>query len=129
MRSCRSLSTCLLVLLAAGALLVIAGCGSTLDDGPAGAGSVKVIATTTQVGDFVRAVGGDRVEVVQVLQPNSDPHEYEPRPDDVRALLNAPVVFESGDELDAWMDEVVDASGADPRIVVLAAANVAHVAG
>jgi zinc/manganese transport system substrate-binding protein len=66
---------------------------------------------------------------VQVLQPNSDPHEYEPRPDDVRALLHAPLVFESGDGLDAWMGKVVDASGAHPRVVVLAAANVSRVAG
>jgi zinc/manganese transport system substrate-binding protein len=129
MGSRRRSSICLLALLATGALLAIAGCGSTTDHGPARAGSVKVVATTTQVGDFVRAVGGERVELVQVLQPNSDPHEYEPRPDDVRALLDAPLVFESGDELDAWMGKVIDASGADPRVVVLADANVAHVAG
>jgi ABC-type Zn uptake system ZnuABC Zn-binding protein ZnuA len=129
MRSLRRLSTCLLALLSATAPLAIAGCGSATDDGPARAGSIKVVATTTQVGDFVRAVGGERVEVVQVLQPNSDPHEYEPRPDDVRALLHTPLVFESGDGLDAWMGKVVDASGADPRVVVLADANVARVAG
>jgi zinc/manganese transport system substrate-binding protein len=64
-----------------------------------------------------------------VLQPNSDPHEYEPRPNDVRALLDAPLVFESGDGLDAWIDKVVTASGADPRVVVLADANVARVDG
>ena len=62
---------------------------------------MKVVATTTQLGDFVRAVGGGASHVVQLLQPNSDPHEYEPRPDDVRALLDAPLVFESGDGLDA----------------------------
>src|SRR5215213_1588524 len=129
MRSLRRLSTCLLALLSVTAPLAIAGCGSATDDGPARAGSVEVVATTTQVGDFVRTVGGERVEVVQVLQPNSDPHEYEPRPDDVRALLHAPLVFESGDDLDAWMGKVLDASGADPRVVVLAAANVTHVAG
>jgi ABC-type Zn uptake system ZnuABC Zn-binding protein ZnuA len=125
----RRLSTYLLALLALTAPLAIAGCGSVSDDRPARAGSVKVMATTTQVADFVRAVGGERVEVVQVLQPNSDPHEYEPRPDDVRALVEAPLVFESGDDLDAWMGKVIDASGAHPRVVVLAAANVARVAG
>jgi len=124
MRSLRPLSLCLL------ALLLVAGCGSASDDdGPARPGSVKVVATTTQVADFVRAVGGERVEVVQVLQPNSDPHDYEPRPDDVRALLDAPLVFESGDDLDAWMAKVVEASGADPRVVTLAATNITHVAG
>jgi zinc/manganese transport system substrate-binding protein len=128
MRSRRRPFPRLLVLLAAVTLLAIAGCG-TSDDAQPPAGAVKVVATTTQVGDFVRAVGGERVDVVQLLQPNSDPHEYEPRPDDVRALLDAPLVFESGDDLDAWMGEVVDASGADPRVVVLSAANVTRVAG
>jgi ABC-type Zn uptake system ZnuABC Zn-binding protein ZnuA len=90
---------------------------------------VKVVATTTQLGDFVRAVGGERVQVVQVLQPNSDPHEYEPRPDDVRALLDAAAVFESGDGLDAWMDKVVAAAGGHPRVVTLANTNVARLPG
>ncbi len=61
MRSLQRPSTCLLALLSVTALLAIVGCGSATDAGPARAGSVKVIATTTQVGDFVRAVGGDRV--------------------------------------------------------------------
>ncbi|CAN5289861.1 hypothetical protein BH20ACT16_BH20ACT16_07030 [soil metagenome] len=30
-----------------------------------------------------RAVAGNRVDVRQMLQPNADPHEYEPRPSDV----------------------------------------------
>jgi zinc/manganese transport system substrate-binding protein len=129
MRSSRWLPTLLLALLSVSAPAALAGCGSATDAGPAPAGSVKAVATTTQLADFVRAVGGDRVEVVQVLRPNSDPHEYEPRPDDVRALLHAPLVFESGDALDAWMGKVVEASGAHPRVVVLAAANVSRVAG
>jgi zinc/manganese transport system substrate-binding protein len=90
---------------------------------------VKVVATTTQLGDFVRAIGGERVQVVQMLRPNSDPHEYEPRPDDVRALLDAPLVFESGDGLDAWMGEIVAASGGHPRVIALAASNVTRVPG
>ncbi len=107
----------------------VAGCGSSVSSEPAKPGAVKVVATTTQVGDLVRAVGGERAQVVQVLQPNSDPHEYEPRPDDVRALLDAPLVFESGDDLDAWMAKVVEDAGGDPRVVTLADANVARVAG
>jgi zinc/manganese transport system substrate-binding protein len=121
-RAIRRLSACLSVL-----VLLAAGCGSS---GPTPkTGAVKVVATTTQVADFVRAVGGARVEVVQLLRPNSDPHEYEPRPDDVTALLDAPLVFESGDGLDSWIDEIVAASGADPRVVTLADANVTRVAG
>ena len=38
-------------------------------------------------------VGGDGVVVHQLLQPNSDPHDYEPRPDDVVATAGADVVL------------------------------------
>ena len=44
----------------------------------------RVVATTTQIGDWARAVGGDRVDVTQILQPNTDAHDYEPRPYDVK---------------------------------------------
>jgi ABC-type Zn uptake system ZnuABC Zn-binding protein ZnuA/ABC-type Mn2+/Zn2+ transport system permease subunit len=97
------------------AVLLLAGCGSS-----AGGGSgLKVVATTTQVGDWVRAVGGPEVQVHQILQPNTDPHEYEPRPRDVEATAGAKLVFENGDRLDHWMDKVVSSSGGDPRIVDL----------
>jgi ABC-type Zn uptake system ZnuABC Zn-binding protein ZnuA len=119
------LCACLLAVLAAAA---VAGCRSVSTE-PAKPGAAKVVATTTQLGDLVRAVGGEKAQVVQVLQPNSDPHEYEPRPDDVRALIDAAVVFESGDDLDAWIAKVVEDTGGDPRVVVLADANVARVAG
>ena len=46
-------------------------------------GRLDVVATTTQIGDLAREIGGGAVEVDQILQPNTDPHDYEPRPSDV----------------------------------------------
>jgi ABC-type Zn uptake system ZnuABC Zn-binding protein ZnuA/ABC-type Mn2+/Zn2+ transport system permease subunit len=98
--------------------LLAAGCGSESsgDDG-----QVKAVATTTQVGDFVREVGGEAVEVEQILQPNSDPHDYEPRPSDVEAVAGAELVFVSGRGLDDWAEELVSDSGGDAQIVNLGA--------
>lgn len=127
MRMVRSAAVWLSGLVAVGVAVILMGCGAGSSSVPRGA--VKAVATTTQLGDFVRAVGGDRVQVVQVLRPNSDPHEYEPRPGDVTALLHAPVVFESGDGLDSWMGKVIAASGGHPRVVVLASSNVARMPG
>ena len=81
-----------------------------------------VVATTTQIGDFAREVGGDAVNVHQILQPNTDPHEYEPRPDDVEATGGAEVVFENGDSLDRWMGSIVSHAGGSPTVVDLGAA-------
>jgi ABC-type Zn uptake system ZnuABC Zn-binding protein ZnuA/ABC-type Mn2+/Zn2+ transport system permease subunit len=107
-------------LLAAAAVLVaavvVAGCGSGSDGA---AGRLRVVATTTQIADWMRQVGRDDVELHQILQPNTDPHEYEPRPKDVEATAGAAVVFESGDGLDDWMGKVVSQSGGHPHVVVL----------
>jgi ABC-type Zn uptake system ZnuABC Zn-binding protein ZnuA len=67
----------------------------------------------------VRNVGGGRVALDAVLRPNSDPHEYEPRPSDAAALAKADVVFRSGGDLDEWLDEVVDSAGGDATQVTL----------
>jgi ABC-type Zn uptake system ZnuABC Zn-binding protein ZnuA/ABC-type Mn2+/Zn2+ transport system permease subunit len=102
---------------AAATVALLAGCGAAR--GPAPPGQAKVIASTTQIGDFARAVGGDRAEVVQILKPNTDPHDYEPRPSDVVETGDADVVLLNGDELDHWMGQVTEAAGGDPAIVDL----------
>jgi ABC-type Zn uptake system ZnuABC Zn-binding protein ZnuA/ABC-type Mn2+/Zn2+ transport system permease subunit len=112
---------------AAAALALLAGCGAGGDD--AAPGQVKVVATTTQLGDFARAVGGDRAKVVQILKPNTDPHDYEPRPSDVRETTDADVVLLNGDELDHWMGQVVEAAGGDPAVVDLGAREPVKLAG
>jgi ABC-type Zn uptake system ZnuABC Zn-binding protein ZnuA/ABC-type Mn2+/Zn2+ transport system permease subunit len=99
--------------------VAVAGCGS--DDGSSTAGGghepIKVVASTTQLGDVARAVGGDAVKVTQILRPNTDPHDYEPRPADIEATADADVVLTSGDNLDRWMGEVVKTAGGSPRVL------------
>ena len=103
-------------LVAGGAFLT--GCGSGDGSGDGGA-SVRAIATTTQIADVVREVGGDGVEVTQLLQPNTDPHDYEPRPSDVEAFPDADVIFINGGHLDEWVEELIDDSGSKARVVDL----------
>ncbi len=98
-------------------VLVIAGCGGAA--GTAEPGQIRVVATTTQIADFARIVGGGRAKVVQILQPNTDPHEYEPRPSDVLSSAGAGVVFENGDNLDRWMRDIVKQAAGHPRVVDL----------
>jgi ABC-type Zn uptake system ZnuABC Zn-binding protein ZnuA/ABC-type Mn2+/Zn2+ transport system permease subunit len=99
---------------AVAAAALLTGCGSTESDH-----GVLVVATTTQIGDFVREVGGDAVTVHQLLQPNTDPHEYEPRPNDVIATAGADIVLANGAGLDTWMAKVVSRAGGDPLTVDL----------
>ncbi len=111
------LRPCVPVLLTAALLVatVLAGCGTGAS--PSGSG-VRVVATTTQLADFTRNVGGKRIALSQLLQPNTDPHEYEPKPSDVTAVADAQVVIEHGLGLDDWLDQVVANAGGDPVRVV-----------
>ena len=97
--------------------VTVAGCdgGSTHADG-----TIDVVATTTQLGDIVREVGGPSVHVHQILQPNTDPHEYDPRPDDVQSAAGAQLIVDSGDNLDRWMDKVLHEAGGHPDVLTIA---------
>jgi ABC-type Zn uptake system ZnuABC Zn-binding protein ZnuA len=106
----------------AAALLVavaLSGCASGGGGTASGRERLAVVATTTQAADLVANVGGDRVAVTRLLAPNADPHAYEVRPDDVRALASAKVVVRSGGDLDAWLQGAIDASGTAARPLVL----------
>jgi ABC-type Zn uptake system ZnuABC Zn-binding protein ZnuA len=103
--------------LAVGALagvLSVAGCGSgpmAATTAPSDGQRLGVVATTTQLGDFARNLGGEKVTVTQILQANVDPHDYEPTPADIAAIGKAKVLLRNGIGLDRWLDDTVTASG------------------
>jgi ABC-type Zn uptake system ZnuABC Zn-binding protein ZnuA len=95
-----------------------AACGGDSAASGSGAGSFRVVATTTQVADLARNVAGTRASVTQILAPNTDPHEYEVRPGDVKALIEADLVLRSGGDVDEWLDDALSAAGVDKSDVV-----------
>jgi len=117
-RAVRKSRPAALAVAALGLVLFAAGCGNGGGDGD---GPIKVVATTTQVADLVREVGGDQIDLTQILQPNTDPHDYEPRPSDVEAFVDAKLVFKSGGHLDEWTDQMIEDSGSDATVVDLSA--------
>jgi ABC-type Zn uptake system ZnuABC Zn-binding protein ZnuA len=93
----------------------VGGCGESTSS--ANGGRVAVVATTTQLGDLVRQIGGDAVDVTQMLRPNTDPHDYEPRPDDIQRTAGAQLVVVNGDNLDRWMAKVIANAGGKPTVL------------
>ncbi len=106
-----------LILCASLLCLLPAACG---EEAAGGSGRLDVVATTGQVADFAREVGGKRVRVTGLLAPNADPHAFEIRPDDVKELAGADLVVRSGGDLDAWLDGAIESAGADGQVVGLA---------
>lgn len=96
---------------------VFGGCGS--DSG--GNAEVTVSASTTHAADLAAAVAGERATVAGILEPGSDPHDYEPRPSDAEALLDADLILRSGGEIDLWLDDLIDGAGPEAPVVDLLA--------
>jgi zinc/manganese transport system substrate-binding protein/manganese/iron transport system substrate-binding protein len=76
-----------------------------------------VVTTTTQLTDFARVIGGDRVRVYGLLKPNVDPHDYEPTPADLEALRHADLIVKNGVGLESWLDRTIKSSGSKARVV------------
>ena len=79
---------------------------------------LPVVATFSILGDFVKNVGGYRVEVTALVGPNGDVHVYLPTPADARKLSIAKVVFINGLGLEGWMTQLITASGTKAPIIV-----------
>src|SRR5687767_10387876 len=72
---------------------------------------LKVLATFSIVADFVRHVGGDRLELTMLVGPNSDAHVYAPSPADAKKIADAKLVVANGMGFEGWIPRLVRASG------------------
>ncbi len=109
---------------AAATLVLLGACGSDdAGDGAAAGGTTSpgtqlaVVATTPEVADFVRNIGGADVAVTQIIKPNVDPHDYEPTPADIQAISQAKLVVKNGVGLEEWLDPTIESAGFTGTVV------------
>jgi zinc/manganese transport system substrate-binding protein len=85
----------------------------------ASAKTLTAIASFSILADVVKEVGGKHVEVKSLVQPNGDPHQFEPSPDDAKALKAADVTFVSGEGLEGWFEKLAGAAGYKGKPIVV----------
>jgi zinc/manganese transport system substrate-binding protein len=78
----------------------------------------KVVATFSILADFVKQVGGDRLEIQALVGPNGDAHVYQPTPEDAKTLAGAKVIVTNGFGFEGWMERLIKASGTKAPTVV-----------
>src|SRR4051812_35141492 len=103
-----------------GCLLAVLACGGPKASTSGGSAALKVVTTTTVFADFVRAVGGDRVDVVSLVPKGGDVHTFDPRPTDITRVADAQLIVANGLGLDEWLTKLAGDSGTKARIVTLA---------
>ena len=105
--------------------LLLAACGGSGSSSGASGGSagsstkVVVVAAENVWGSIAAQLGADRVQVVGVItNPDTDPHAYEPTPQDARTVAQAQYVIINGAGYDPWAPRLVDANPASGRVVL-----------
>ena len=81
------------------------------------AGRLEVVASFSIIGDFVKNVGGDRVDVTTLVGPNGDVHVYTPTPADAKKIADAKLVIINGFGLEGWLPRLIQASGSKAPII------------
>lgn len=74
--------------------------------GSASAAPLKVSATTSIMADFVRVVGGSRVQVNVIVPPGSDSHTFQPSTGVIRSLAQSRALFANGAGLEPWLPKL-----------------------
>ena len=93
----------------AGLVLLLAGCTRTADSGGAADFSdrkMKVVVTTNVIGDLVRQVAGDAVDLATLMGLGVDPHLYRASEGDVQTMAEADLVLYNGLHLEGKMTDV-----------------------
>ena len=63
---------------------------------------LKIAASFYPLAHFAEQVGGENIEVTNIMPPGSEPHEFEPTPGDLRKLYNSSIFIFNGAGLDPW---------------------------
>ena len=103
------------------AILVLTACSTQADNTTAerlaNGEKLKVVATTTIVGDVVSQVGDDRIDLQVLLPVGVDPHGFNPTPQDISKVADADLVFANGAGLEEFLDNLIESAGAKDKVI------------
>lgn len=111
------LSAFLLLLCIFSLSLFTAGCGrvQTGEDKDEDGGKLNVVTTLFPYYDFLRQIGGDRIEITMIVPAGMDSHSFEPTPADIITIQNADLVVVNGGAMEQWFSRVYDSFGDGPK--------------
>jgi zinc/manganese transport system substrate-binding protein len=97
-------------------VLTLAACGTTFQPSTSSGGPVQVVAAENFWGSIAAQVGGSHVHVTSIIvDPNADPHSYEPTAADARTVAGAQYVIVNGAGYDPWADRLLQANPVSGR--------------
>ncbi len=78
---------------------------------------LRVASLSTITTEIARSVGGDKVEVIPIIKPGIDPHEFQPSPLDVKQIESADLVLITGKGIEGYLTKLEEAVGNKAKFV------------
>jgi len=91
---------------------VLGGCSS------AGTSKLKVVTSTSMIAQVVERLGGDRVDVVNIIPPAQCPGHFDVKPSDIQKLADADLFFFHGWQGEKFSEDLI-ASANNPDLTVI----------
>ena len=88
------------------------------EESQAAASKLKVSVTFDAMKEFTEAVGGDKVEISTIIPDGTEPHDFEPKAQDLAGLSTAKVFVYSGFGMESWADKAVQAANNSDLVTV-----------
>lgn len=104
-------------------LSLLTGCGTQQADTAAGDGRLRVLTSFYPMYDFACKIGGDCIDVTNMVPSGTEPHDWEPSTNDLKNLEKADVFIYNGADMEPWADDLL-VSRSDTLHVVEASENV-----
>lgn len=104
-------------------LSLLTGCGTQPADTAAGDGRLRVLTSFYPMYDFACKIGGDCIDVTNMVPSGTEPHDWEPSTNDLKNLEKADVFIYNGADMEPWADDLL-VSRSDTLHVVEASENV-----
>lgn len=102
-------------------IITVSAC-SPVQSGKAQPGKITVSVTFNALKEFVYAVGGDKVAVSVIIPDGTEPHDFEPKAQDLAALKEADVLVINGLGMEPWAEDAANAAG-NSNLLIIDASN------
>ncbi|MBI2453261.1 zinc ABC transporter substrate-binding protein [Candidatus Peregrinibacteria bacterium] len=67
---------------------------------------LKVVTSFYPLTEFTEQIGGEHVEVINIVPPGAEPHDFEPTPQDIATMYSAKLLIFNGGGFDVWADKI-----------------------
>lgn len=69
---------------------------------------LKVVASGYVPYDLARSIGGEKIELTQLIAPGTEPHHFEPTPGDIIAVNQSDLFLYVSAELEPWTQDILN---------------------